>query len=596
MPKKKKNIDWKNSIGYKVKFIYDDIQGEVEIIRFYINKDSKNRSRSYLDIKYNNHVVSILTTLFKSCTFGELLGKKTKNYRYKINDIINVNTGKIQILEKIRNKDNNKAYKYRCLNCGNEDEIRESSLDRNYGCNVCCNPPQKVLKGYNDLWTTHPNIARLLKDSNKGHEISFGSGNSEIFVCSDCGYEREYIISRITRYGFTCKKCGDKISYPNKFMFNFLEQLNMDFIPEYSPDWIKPKRYDFYFELDNKGYIVEMDGAFHTRDNKLNGISKQQTQELDKFKDDVAKSNNLKVIRIDCQISDFTYIKNNILKSELSEILNIEYIDWVRCHKFACSTRIKEACIMWNDNNTVSQISNIIKLNRNTVIRHLYKGKEIGWCDYDGRKAQKEGAKVNSKLLAKYGGLNKRKVVQLTTEGVLVNKWDSIKEASFNTNTNQSGINSCCTGRYDLSNGFIWMYLEDYENCIINNIDIFYKKPDFPYNFIDIRGQQFGKLYVLKNEEPIKKSNQIHFLCQCDCGSEPKYIESYYIRTGHTQSCGCLKNKMITIDGITKNITQWAKECGFSDTTIRSRLKLGKTGKDLILPAKNKKNNVKGAI
>ena len=30
----RKEIDWKNTIGYKVKFVYDDIEGEVEIIDY----------------------------------------------------------------------------------------------------------------------------------------------------------------------------------------------------------------------------------------------------------------------------------------------------------------------------------------------------------------------------------------------------------------------------------------------------------------------------------------------------------------------------------------------------------------------------------
>ena len=32
LPRKNKNINWKQSVGYVVKFIYDDIEGGVEII------------------------------------------------------------------------------------------------------------------------------------------------------------------------------------------------------------------------------------------------------------------------------------------------------------------------------------------------------------------------------------------------------------------------------------------------------------------------------------------------------------------------------------------------------------------------------------
>ena len=46
---KENSINWKESIGYKVKFIYDDIEGEIEIVGY----DTKTRC---LSIKYNNKV------------------------------------------------------------------------------------------------------------------------------------------------------------------------------------------------------------------------------------------------------------------------------------------------------------------------------------------------------------------------------------------------------------------------------------------------------------------------------------------------------------------------------------------------------------
>ena len=51
-----KEIDWKNTIGYKVKFVYDDIEGEVEII------DYENLHVKFL---YNNKTYDILTDNFR---------------------------------------------------------------------------------------------------------------------------------------------------------------------------------------------------------------------------------------------------------------------------------------------------------------------------------------------------------------------------------------------------------------------------------------------------------------------------------------------------------------------------------------------------
>ena len=52
--KYKGKINWKNNIGKKVSFVYEDIEGELEIIDY----DSK---KQYLTIKYNNNIKKILT-------------------------------------------------------------------------------------------------------------------------------------------------------------------------------------------------------------------------------------------------------------------------------------------------------------------------------------------------------------------------------------------------------------------------------------------------------------------------------------------------------------------------------------------------------
>lgn len=49
----------------------------------------------------------------------------------------------------------------------------------------------------------------------------------------------------------------------------------------------------------------------------------------------------------------------------------------------------------------------------------------------------------------------------------------------------------------------------------------------------------------------------------------------------------------LTINGVTKTITEWARENGIRENTIRMRIKYGWTGIDLIKPTKkyNKENN-----
>ena len=59
---------------------------------------------------------------------------------------------------------------------------------------------------------------------------------------------------------------------------------------------------------------------------------------------------------------------------------------------------------------------------------------------------------------------------------------------------------------------------------------------------IEITGQRFGKLVVLKRA--ISSKCSYLWLCQCDCGNLTT-VRGACLRTGRTRSCGCLKRKPI---------------------------------------------------
>ena len=58
-------------------------------------------------------------------------------------------------------------------------------------------------------------------------------------------------------------------------------------------------------------------------------------------------------------------------------------------------------------------------------------------------------------------------------------------------------------------------------------------------NFIDITGQKFNKLYVVRL---VFKKKKTKYLCLCDCGKE-MIIDSSNLKNGHTKSCGCLNKE-----------------------------------------------------
>lgn len=406
-----------------------------------------------------------------------------KEYKYNINDIITTNSGKIKILEQIKipdGKDIVKGYKYECLIDGNIDQIREYSLIRsNCGCNVCSN--MKVLKGCNDLWTTHPHIAKLLKNREDGYEVSYGSQKSKIFVCQNCGWEKPYKIKNIVNGNFSCDKCGDGISYPSKFIRAFLDQINEEYISEYNPKWafIKEdnynsklkgkKKYDIY--LPNKYEVWEIHGIQHYEDvkkrfgTKSKNLEDEQTN--DKIKMDLAKENFLKYIAIDARYSQMEYIKNSLINLPETQRYNLTNIDWLKCHEYACNSLVKVVCDLWSNGiKNTERISNVMKLSLNTVVKYLKQGGELGWCDYNVQTALENRKKNSLEQMLICIKAKRRKIIQLTPDNEFIKEWDSIEKAK-----NVLGLNNivgCCKNKYGCrtSGGFKWMYKEDYENNI----------------------------------------------------------------------------------------------------------------------------------
>ena len=81
---------------------------------------------------------------------------------------------------------------------------------------------------------------------------------------------------------------------------------------------------------------------------------------------------------------------------------------------------------------------------------------------------------------------------------------------------------------------------------------------------IDLTGQTFGRLIVIR--EAGRKNGHVAWLCKCDCGGEV-VVTSDNLRSGHTQSCGCLQRERTTTHGCTnKNwyavYSQMMARCG----------------------------------
>jgi len=68
--------------------------------------------------------------------------------------------------------------------------------------------------------------------------------------------------------------------------------------------------------------------------------------------------------------------------------------------------------------------------------------------------------------------------------------------------------------------------------------------------FIDLTGQRFGRLLVIKQVGKSKTGGPL-WLCQCICGKEI-IVQSSNLKNGHTKSCGCLQKEIVTKHGYNK--------------------------------------------
>lgn len=353
-------------------------------------------------------------------------------------------------------------YWWDCPDCDSEYEMSLNARTSNgTDCPYCAG---KRVNQNNCLWTTHPEIANLLHDDQRGYEITFGSDKKEQFTCPDCRHTDKKTVQKVASRGFSCKRCGDGISYPEKFMFAVLSEIGIDFETQKIFDWSENKRYDFHAPLLNM--IIEVHGGQHYKETRRKGAnSLKEEQENDRLKESLALNNGIKkdnYIIINCSESNMRYIKRNILNSQLAELYDLNNINWMRCNEYATSNLVKVASEYWNSGiKSTTQIGNLMKLHMTTVIGYLKRAVELGWCsDYDPKEVMRQNGKVN-------GIKSKKAIVQLSLNGDFIRGWESATDAAGILDITMSNISAACTGRYKKSNGFKWMFKEDYEKQLL---------------------------------------------------------------------------------------------------------------------------------
>ena len=220
-------------------------------------------------------------------------------------DITGQKFGRWTVLRRVENK-NGKDAKFLCrCDCGIEKEVLGKNL-RN-GRSTSCGCYKKEVDSAK-LIKWNKSLALDLKGKKYGlltpieptEKRSFQG--SVIWKCQcDCG-NITYVSVDALRGQHPIRSCGCiKSSRGEMIIQNILEENNIDFIREYQrKEWIylntnAHPRYDFYLIKYNR--LIEFDGEYHYIE-KCRGESLEDRQLKDNIKNQIAKENNIPLVRI----------------------------------------------------------------------------------------------------------------------------------------------------------------------------------------------------------------------------------------------------------------------------------------------------------
>lgn len=387
IPKAKKHgqvgYDWENSIGCSCDFGCQDILGQLKIVDY----DVKKR---VITVSYNDNLKRIDIGSFKKAQLRSVIGKRTKDFKVNIGETFINNKRNLTIIDRKMLPDSKgklrKMYNYSCHICNWQDGwIDEGHLLNGVGCSCCAK--SIIIPHKNDLYTTNPELIKYFKNIEDTHKTTTCNKKKFLMVCPNCGNEQLYSTDKLANGGFSCKKCGDGISYGEKFLYSLLQSLKINFVTQLSHTtfkWCKSYKYDFYIPYINT--IVEVHGRQHYDDTS----SEMYKYDIDNdiAKETLAKENGINnYIVIDCRKSELSYIKNSIIKSELLNVLGVcdKEINWLECDKFTFKSFIVEACEYKNNHPelSTSDIGKVFHMSRTTIQKYLQKGAMLGICIYD---------------------------------------------------------------------------------------------------------------------------------------------------------------------------------------------------------------------
>lgn len=330
-----------------------------------------------------------------------------------------------------------------CKKCKEYFDQLPSSHKQGNGCPFCSG---NKLNDKNKISTLRPDLIKYFVNEEDVNNYTIGSGREVLLECPNCKTPKKMVIKTLSRQGFSCSKCSDGISTPEKFCLNLLEQLNIEYEKEKKFEWSQNKRYDFYIPSLNT--IIETHGEQHFIESNLKKRGLAEEQKNDTLKMNMIKNNIEKYIVVDCRKSDFKHLKENFIFS-LKDIFDLSNINWNEIWLKSQKSIIIDVWESWEnrkEEDTIKELAKKHQISTATFTRYLKKGKEISKCDYTPGENEKIGM------------IGRKKVCQFMLDGTFVKEYDSVIQAHKETNISKSGVSNCCNKKQKTAGGFKWEF------------------------------------------------------------------------------------------------------------------------------------------
>ena len=339
--------------------------------------------------KYLNHFCEYHIGSNRKVYIDHVFSKSTHinsdDFIYDVGEIIKSKYGEYKIINRYlkhrygKSNKQTRLYQCECLTDHTMFELSAWDIKNGANCPIC--GKRRIIPGQS-LYDLRPDLIKYYVNPDDAKNYAIGSGKKIRCICPNCKSEKDVVVENLVRVGFSCPVCSDGVSYPNKFVNEFLNQLGVKHIAEKTFDWCSNRRYDQFLPAHNM--IIENHGEQHYRDRTGTQFPHQDLvsqQNNDLYKEQIAKENGIEnYICIDCSISSIEWIKEHIMKTELPRLLNFEVddIDWKKCGEAASSSLAVKAWNLWNNGMSTIEIANNLNVCRTTVKNYLRSGREYG--------------------------------------------------------------------------------------------------------------------------------------------------------------------------------------------------------------------------